>query len=950
MASGAIDEEQLAQALAEQADVRFAAPPLPTPDPILLARLPVDIARALRVLPLAVGVTGMAEVAVADPFDTQAQATVSTALGCPLSLLVSPAGALDKTIADVYAAAEIVTASVIEALPAEEDDGEDEELDIIAVDDLVPDVDEEAEERIVDVAVTSSIPLGGSIPGLGTVPPGLMSLGSGSAAPPAPVVHSAPADDDDFDDLPETAEETEPSDHTPEPPDEIDVEDALDLGAIEVSPPSSPRVVVPSFPAGPAPPLAPPPLPKQPSGPPAPPPPLAPLGPPPGASPSRTQLSPVATSPGEKPPTSPLEEETLVAIEHPDDGSAVGALPPSLGAEAPAADVSLGDQSAPPPGLDAPLDLDGHSDRGLAAVVKDLRGSRTPETSLQLLAALLAHGLDRQCDALRLRAEGSQLRVDYRVDGEMQLAVRLPAWSRIAAVEAIHRAVGLPLGEPTGHGVGRGFEAIWSGRPVRCRIASVGGAPEPSLVLRIRDSGSVRDVNGLGLPADVRKRLRQWGAARQGVILVVGPEDSGRSTTLRAIARAEAKRRRTCVVGPWDLFTTDGQETYRYGDGPGEEDIAVAVHHALARDPDVLVVDGVEHAAGLVLRAADDGRLVIAGLRGDDAVDGLSNLLEHVSEALLGGQLLGVIEQRTARGLCGSCKSSSPVDKALAKRMGLRADTMPASLPARGPGCRACRHTGSRGRHPLFTRVEASGDLPAGSSKARGRLKVYVDGNRPVSAAEEGLGLVVQGRLSLHDLALALGVEVVTGGADKVVVTADGWDGLVEETMEGPAPFPASEDEITEASGPRMLPDLLGEAEGPSGEFLGSPVSTEDPGGRLLLVLGGDGLDDRLRKALPEGEFRVASVADVASARDFIQRTAPRAILLSVAGDVTGSVAQVGVLREDLASAFLPLLAVGVDGDDAHQLVRAGADETLAAGLTGPDLEQQVREAMARAT
>ena len=135
-----------------------------------------------------------------------------------------------------------------------------------------------------------------------------------------------------------------------------------------------------------------------------------------------------------------------------------------------------------------------------------------------------------------------------------------------------------------------------------------------------------------------------------------------------------------------------------------------------------------------------------------------------------------------------------------------------------------------------------------------------------------------------------------------------------------------------------------------SGEFFAASATSESPNGRLLLVIGGDGLDDQLRQFLPSGEFRVASVADIASAQDFIQRTAPRAILLSVGGDIAGSVAQVAVLREDLASAFLPLLAVGAVGDDAHALVRAGVDETLAGDLTGPQLESQVREAMLRAT
>jgi general secretion pathway protein E len=928
LASGAIDQAQLGAALAEQAGLRFARPPLPTSDPLLLAKLPMDQARALSVLPLSLGPTGLIRVAVADPFDVRAQATVSTALQSPLSLIVCPADELALVIESTYAAAKVGTASVIEALPALEDE-EEEELDIIWAGPLVPDVDEDAEERIIEVAVRS-LPLGG------TLPPGLLTLSPGSSR--RPVVHSAPPDDDL--DLPATAEETEQSDHIPEPPDEFDLDDDLDLAVIEEGASPQARVIVPNLPAAMRSPLAPPPVRQSPKSPP--PPPLANLGPPPAAT--DTLLSPVRGAPP-SPPAAPLDEDTVANDGRDQSGSALPLLPPSLGAKD--ARLRHPDDSRASLPIQETLDLDAQRNRGLAGVVKDLRSERSPATAAQLLSALLAHGLDRQCDALRLRAEGADLRVDYRVDGAMQFAVRLPAWSRLAAIEAIHQASGLALDAPAADAIGRGFEASWKGRAVRCRVTSVTIGPTSELLLRIRDSGSVRNLNDLGLPANVRKRLRQWGAARQGVILVVGPEDSGRSTTLRAIARAE--RRRVCVVGPWDLFTTDGQETHRYGEGPGEEDVAEAVHNALARDPDVLVIDGVEDVASLVIRAADDGRLVVAGVTADDAAAAVRILLKGVSESLLGQQLLGIVEQRMGRALCTSCKSTSPVDKGLARRLSLQIDTMPTSLPARGSGCQACRHSGTRGRYALFTRVEAAGDLPSGSSKAAKRLQVYIDGNRPVSAAEEGLGLVVQGKLSLHDLGLALGVGLGRPGADRVVVTAEGWTLGAEETMEAPAPIQSLDEEPTEGSGPHLLPDLLGD-DLVSGEFFAASATIESPGGRLLLVIGGDGLDDQLRQFLPSGEFRVASVADIASAQDFIQRTAPRAILLSVGGDIAGSVAQVAVLREDLASAFLPLLAVGAVGDDAHALVRAGVDETLAGDLTGPQLESQVREAMLRAT
>ena len=431
MASGAIDQAQLGAALAEQAGLRFARPPLPTSDPILLAKLPVDQAQALSVLPLALGPTGIIQVAIADPFDVRAQATVSTALQSPLSLIVCPADELALAIEAAYTAAEVITGGAIEALPAPEDD-EEEELDIIWAGPLVPDVDEDAEERIIEVAVRS-LPLGG------TLPPGLLTLPPGSSR--RPVVHSAPPDDDL--DLPATAEETEQSDHIPDPPDQIDLDDALGLAVIEEGASPEARVIVPRVPAAMRSPLAPPPVRQSPKSPP--PPPLANLGLPPAAS--DTLLSPVRGAPP-SPPASLLDEDTAVNDGRDQSGGALPHLPPSLGAKD--AHLRHPDDSRASLPIQETLDLDAQRNRGLAGVVKDLRSERSPATAAQLLSALLAHGLDRQCDALRLRAEGADLRVDYRVDGAMQFAVRLPAWSRLAAIEAIHQASGLALDAPAG--------------------------------------------------------------------------------------------------------------------------------------------------------------------------------------------------------------------------------------------------------------------------------------------------------------------------------------------------------------------------------------------------------------------------------------------------------------------------------------------------------------------
>lgn len=162
-------------------------------------------------------------------------------------------------------------------------------------------------------------------------------------------------------------------------------------------------------------------------------------------------------------------------------------------------------------------------------------------------------------------------------------------------------------------------------------------------------------IEQLGLPPI----LGTLAERASGLVLVVGPHDSGKSTTLSAMVD-HINRVRACTV-----VTIEDPIEYLHADvfssitqrevGLDTDSAAAAVRGALRQDADVVVVGDASDAetfAG-VLSAASAGQLVLAGLEAADASDAIARLaatfppaLDHQLRATLARSLVAVVTQR----------------------------------------------------------------------------------------------------------------------------------------------------------------------------------------------------------------------------------------------------------------------------------------------------------------
>jgi type II secretory ATPase GspE/PulE/Tfp pilus assembly ATPase PilB-like protein len=188
-----------------------------------------------------------------------------------------------------------------------------------------------------------------------------------------------------------------------------------------------------------------------------------------------------------------------------------------------------------------------------------------------------------------------------------------------------------------------------------------------------------------------------------GIILVTGPTGSGKSTTLYSfLTSINSVVRR--------IITIEEPVEYRL---PGVSQIDVkpeinltfanGLRAILRQDPNVVMVGEIRdfETAEIAIRAAMTGHVVFSTLHTNDAVGGITRLLDMgIEPFLLASVVRAFLAQRLVRTICTQCKEPAAYEPEYLKELGF--PWTPEAVLYRGKGCEHCRQTGYRGRVAIY--------------------------------------------------------------------------------------------------------------------------------------------------------------------------------------------------------------------------------------------------------
>src|SRR5690606_20828049 len=161
----------------------------------------------------------------------------------------------------------------------------------------------------------------------------------------------------------------------------------------------------------------------------------------------------------------------------------------------------------------------------------------------------------------------------------------------------------------------------------------------------------------------IADRYRRLLANPSGLVLIVGPTGSGKTTTLSAGLQelADDGRRKVITVEDPVEYAIDNIQQTRVRSNIGFG-FAQAMRSFVRQDPDVILVGEIRdnETALEAARASQTGHLVLSTLHCNDAVDAIQRLFDlGLHRNSLASELLAIMAQRLAKRICPDCKTES---------------------------------------------------------------------------------------------------------------------------------------------------------------------------------------------------------------------------------------------------------------------------------------------------
>jgi type II secretory ATPase GspE/PulE/Tfp pilus assembly ATPase PilB-like protein len=337
-----------------------------------------------------------------------------------------------------------------------------------------------------------------------------------------------------------------------------------------------------------------------------------------------------------------------------------------------------------------------------------------PAPAVRLQKELLEEALRSGASDIHVEPQVGAVQVRYRIDGGLTAGPRLPKQVQENLVSRFKISCNLNISEKR-HPQDGSFRSTVLGQPLDLRVSCLPALWGEKLVIRLlAQESSGRSLDQLGIDSALLRTLTVLAERPQGMILVVGPTGSGKSTTLQALLQA-IRRPRLNILTLEDPveYLQEGLTQVQVNEKIGLT-FAAALRSVLRQDPDVIMVGEIrdEETALIAFRAAMTGHLVLSTLHTNDAVATVTRLFNlGLPPYLIASSLLGILSQRLIRRNCPHCREAYPPAGEFFQRYPFLSPLLGPDrhdFLQRGRGCPACRETGVAGREGVFELLRIS--------------------------------------------------------------------------------------------------------------------------------------------------------------------------------------------------------------------------------------------------
>ena len=357
------------------------------------------------------------------------------------------------------------------------------------------------------------------------------------------------------------------------------------------------------------------------------------------------------------------------------------------------------------------------------AVVEGAQDTSEEGPTIRLVNSIIERAMVENCSDIHIEPTEKDMQIRMRIDGRLHKILTIPADLKDSVVSRIKVMSHMNIVERRIPQDGRISMKI-KGKDIDMRVNTLPTIYGEKIVIRILGKDEkMLTREGIGMIFDEdNQKVDRILANTSGVIMIVGPTGSGKSSTMFTLIR-EMLSENTNLVTLEDPveYNIPGATQVQINEKVGLT-FASGLRAILRQDPDIICVGEIRdgETAQIAMRAAITGHLVITTIHTEDAVTAIDRLKDMgVEPYLISAGLRGIISQRLLRRVCPGCREEYVPDQ---KLMALDVIKMrPGKHFYHGKGCDQCFHTGYRGRIGAFEILlmndELRKDITSGADK-----------------------------------------------------------------------------------------------------------------------------------------------------------------------------------------------------------------------------------------
>ena len=323
--------------------------------------------------------------------------------------------------------------------------------------------------------------------------------------------------------------------------------------------------------------------------------------------------------------------------------------------------------------------------------------------TIRLVNSFIEYAVNQNASDIHLEPREAAMVVRMRIDGVLRKVFTVPRATQSAVIARIKVMGNMNIAEHKIPLDGRSNVRI-ADRDVDLRISTLPTVYGEKVVIRLLNkSSSLLNTKGIGLQGKNLQKFNSLLENSNGVILIVGPTGSGKSSSMYTmIGQLNTEKVNLVTLEDPVEYNFDGVNQVQINDKTGMT-FASGLRSILRQDPDIVAVGEIRDSetADIAMRAAITGHLVLSTLHTNDAPSTLDRLMDMgVENYLIATALKGIISQRLVRRICPNCRTEYTATAE--EQQMLHLPVIPGRKFYKGRGCPACFGTGYRGRTAVF--------------------------------------------------------------------------------------------------------------------------------------------------------------------------------------------------------------------------------------------------------